>query len=503
MSFKLRIGTLLVSAALIGGCWSDSDTISTESSSTTDTTTDTTTFAGTLLVPESTEIRSARALSRNLNISSYSAECTNVPTGYLPMSSATVAIEDSVSGQVGDTTTTDSCGSFVIEVPVDSADTEGYVIAATADGYKALKANAANFQQSGTTPNTSVVASTIPSNATYVISAMQKAGGSEFIFSITDSVTNNAVIQLSKDAFRLEINDFPVNFLSLNTSEQLAVSTSNVLALDASGSMFANEFDESVDPPVAIIDGNGNPVTLLQLTASAAHQFISEKADADEVAVVPFDSNVELIDNTLLANYSMTDSDSANVTYNYSDSGFVTSKADLHFSVDMYNAFSPLWNNFYRYDEKHADRTDSVSSLNDDYRWSGGTQLEGAINDSVTLASARSNTLKRIFVMTDGNSSFADRDGVVAAALQNSIPVNAISVGSGANTVDLSVIAQETGGAFFELTDAINIAGIYSSLQTSVKFSYVAYLGIPLQAGDVIKLTLDLNGETVIRTITL
>ncbi|MDN3699756.1 VWA domain-containing protein [Vibrio artabrorum] len=503
MNFKLRIGTLLVSTALIVGCWSDDETISTESSSTDDTTVDTTTFAGTLLVPESTEIRSARALNRKLNISSYSAECPNVPAGYRPMSSAIVAIEDSVSGQVGDTTTTDRCGSFVIEVPVDSADTEGYVIAATADGYKALKANAANFQQSGTTPNTSVVASTIPSNATYVISAMQKAGGSEFIFSITDSVTNNAVIQLSKDSFLLEINGLPANFLSLNTSEQLAVSTSNVLALDASGSMFANEFDESVDPPVAIIDGDGNPVTLLQLTASAAHQFITEKADADEVAVVPFDHNVELIDNTLLANYSMTDSDSTNVTYNYSDSGFVTSKANLHFSVDMYNAFSPLWNDFSRYDEKHADRTDPVSSLNENYRWSGGTQLEGAINDSVALASARSNTLKRIFVMTDGNSSFTDRDGVVAAALQNSIPVNAISVGSGANIADLSVIAEETGGAFFELTDAINIAGIYSSLQTSVKFSYVAYLGIPLQAGDVIKLTLDLNGETVIRTIAL
>ncbi|MEZ9564366.1 hypothetical protein AB4226_04240 [Vibrio artabrorum] len=243
MNFKLRIGTLLVSTVLIVGCWSDDETISTESSSTddsVDTTVDTTTFAGTLLVPESTEIRSARALNRKLNISSYSAECPNVPAGYRPMSSAIVAIEDSVSGQVGDTTTTDRCGSFVIEVPVDSADTEGYVIAATADGYKALKANAANFQQSGTTPNTSVVASTIPSNATYVISAMQKAGGSEFIFSITDSVTNNAVIQLSKDSFLLEINGLPANFLSLNTSEQLAVSTSNVLALDASGSMFAN-----------------------------------------------------------------------------------------------------------------------------------------------------------------------------------------------------------------------------------------------------------------------
>ncbi|MFA0077003.1 hypothetical protein AB4427_02450 [Vibrio artabrorum] len=135
MNFKLRIGTLLVSTALIVGCWSDDETISTESSSTddttvdttddttVDTTVDTTTFAGTLLVPESTEIRSARALNRKLNISSYSAECPNVPAGYRPMSSAIVAIEDSVSGQVGDTTTTDRCGSFVIEVPVDSADT--------------------------------------------------------------------------------------------------------------------------------------------------------------------------------------------------------------------------------------------------------------------------------------------------------------------------------------------------------------------------------------------
>jgi len=456
------------------------------------------TYSGSLVIPDGVQARSARALAHDTFVS-YSVSCPNVPDGYKPMAKATVAMEDADGNQLGETTTSDACGVFTLQISKDENISEDSVISANLDGFKELKAHAQNFKQTGDGNDTDVIASTIPTTATYVISAIQKASGDELMFSVTDTVTNNAVIQLTKSAFTVSVNDQPLAISALNTSDQLGVASSNVIALDASGSMYSKVLDENND---YVTDADGNTYTLHRLTALAAHQFVSEKSAADEVGVMAFDGRVELIDNTLLANYALTDVNANSVTFDYSNESFVTEKEKLHFAVDFYNPESHMWIGS-QVDAKHDARTDIVHKTNGYYRWGGGTELEGAIEDSLTALQNRNNAIKRIFVMTDGNSYFSDRDGLIDTAVANSIPVHAVAVGANANETDLKEVADQTGGTYYKIVDGQNLVGIYSSLQTTIKYAYLAELSTPLQTGDVVKLSLEINGETVERTITI
>lgn len=457
------------------------------------------TYSGSLVVPEGVAVKSSRALYSGL-ISPFSADCPNVPDGYVPMANATVTLEDSVGEALGAQTTTDNCGVFLLQVPKDDTNVENAVISASLDGYKTLKAHAENFVPSGDGSASTVVASTIPSSSSYVISAIQKASGDELMFSVTDSSTNNAVIQLTKAAFTVSVNDQPISISTLNSSDQLGVASSNTLALDGSGSMTNSVYDDQRDP---VKDENGNTYTLHRLTALAAHQFTSEKSTTDEVAIIPFDSTVNLINNQFLEKFDFLDSNDSSLSYDYSESGFLADKAKLHFAIDMYNPHSGLWKYKSQYDQPHVGRADNIASLGRSYEWGGGTDIEDAINDSLDALITRSNAIKRVFVMTDGQSSFYNRADLIDTAKQNSIPVHSIALGTSANETDLKVISEQTGGTFYQVIDPTDIVGIYSSLQTTIKYAYLAALNTPLQPGDVVKLSLEINGETVTRELTI
>lgn len=494
----LTIVASLLSLTACGG--GDSDNASGDTTSTPDVpVTSSYTYSGSLVIPEGVAVKSSRAMYSGL-INPLSAECPNVPDGYAPMANAKVTLEDSAGSALGAQTTTDNCGVFLLQVPKEDTNVENAVISASLDGFKTLKAHAENFVPAEDGSESTVVASTIPSDSTYVISAIQKASGDELMFSVTDSSTNNAVIQLTKAAFTVSVNDQPISISTLNSSDQLGVASSNTLALDGSGSMFDWVYDEQLTP---VIDENGNPYTLHRLTALAAHQFTLEKSAADEVAIIPFDYDVNLINNQFLAKFDFTDSNDNPVSYDYSDSGFVNDKAKLHLAIDMYNPQAGLWANKSKHDQSHAGRTDNIASLGYSYEWGGGTDIEDAINDSLDALIARNNAVKRVFVMTDGQSSFYNRATLIDTAKQNSIPVHSIALGAGANEDDLKVISEQTGGTFYQVIDPTDIVGIYSSLQTTIKYAYLAALNTPLQAGDVVKLSLEINGETVTRELTI
>ncbi|WP_053395571.1 vWA domain-containing protein [Vibrio nereis] len=191
------------------------------------------------------------------------------------------------------------------------------------------------------------------------------------------------------------------------------------------------------------------------------------------------------------------------VSYAYSESGFTQEQAKLHFAIDMYNPHSGLWDNQIQYDQRHIDRTDNIASVGRANRWGYSTALERAVNESLTALTGRNNAIKRAFVMTDGKSSFYDRAGVIETANQNSIPVHSIALGAGADEEDLKAISEQTGGSYYKVLNPSDIVGIYSSLQTTVKYAYLAALNTPLQAGDVVKLSLEINGEEVTRELTI
>jgi hypothetical protein len=488
---SLIISTSLIISACGGGdSGGDSSDPVTQQSST---------YTGSFVVPQTLSQNSSRTI-HPVQYRSYSASCPNVPDGYIPMANASVTLEGSDGESIGSDTTTDHCGVFKLTVPVASEELTDTVLSADLDGYKTLKAHAKNFVDVDGQDGESFIASTIPMDATYIISAIQKADSDELMFSVTDSSTNNAVIQLTKVAFQLTVNDQPMTISSLNSSDQLGVASSNVLALDGSGSMYSEVRDANYN---YVVDDNLNPYTLHRLTALAAHQFVSEKSDSDEIAVIAFDSYVDLIDQAFIDGLTLLDIDDNEVTFTYSESGFATGKSQLHFAIDLYNPSTEQWGLYNAYDQAHSGRTDNIASISNYYAWGGGTELEGAINDSLTAISERNNAIKRVFVMTDGNSYFSDRQLVIDTAKQNAIPVNAIAVGTNANDTDLKEIAEQTGGVFHLIEEPQNIVGIYSALQTSIKYAYLASLSSPLQAGDEVKLSLQINDETVERVITI
>lgn len=417
------------------------------------------------------------------------------------MANAKVTLEDYIGTALGAETTTDNCGVFTLTVPQADVTGQEPVISASLDGYKTLKAHADNFVQTDSDKAPTVIASTIPASANYIISAIQKASGDELMFSVTDSSTNNAVIQLTKAAFSVSINGQPIAISNLNSSDQLGVASSNVLTLDRSGSMRHSATDENGDD--VIDDNNSIAYNLYRLTALAAHQFVSEKSTADEVAVIPFASDVLMITNQLLTTFDLVDSNDQSVSYNYSDSGFLKEQAKLHFAIDVYNPHSGLWSDEPQYDQKHSGRNDDIASIGNSFIWGYSTELEKAVDESLIALISRENAIKRAFVMTDGHSDFNDRAGVIEKANQNSIPVHSIALGADADEEDLKAISEQTGGTYYKVINTSDIVGIYSSLQTTIKYAYLAALNTPLQAGDVVKLSLDINGETVTRELTI
>lgn len=498
---NIKIPLILSTSLIVVACGGGSDDGSGSSSSGGSGTTvqDESTYTGSFVIPQTISQNSTRSIHPEI-FSSYSLNCPNVPDGYEPMANASVSLEGNDGNDIGSATTTDQCGVFTLTVPLTSDELEASVLTASLDGYKPLKAHAKNFIASDESGDGSYVASTIPDSAEYIISAIQKASADELMFSVTDSQTNNAVIQLTKSAFELSVNGQSIDISEINSSDQLGVASSNVLALDGSGSMYGVVYDQNYD---AVLDSNDNPFTLHRLTALAAHQFIAEKNDADEIGIIAFDSYVNLIDQAFLDAFTLTDTDGDEVNFAYEEGGFSTEKSQLHFAIDLYNPSSSLWLYSNSYDAAHIDRNDSIESVNRSYYWGGGTELEGAINDSLEAVTQRNNAIKRIFVMTDGNSYFSDRSAVIDTAKQNAIPVNAIAVGANANENDLKEIATQTGGVFYQIEEPQNIVGIYSALQTSIKYAYLATLGAPLQPGDEVRLVLTINGETVDRTITI
>ncbi|MEJ2765272.1 vWA domain-containing protein [Photobacterium sp. MCCC 1A19761] len=493
----------VLAAALLSGCnnSNSSGESKTGPGQTPDPTPAKTTFSGTLVTPEPVQATTQKALfraTRGFTTQATDTPCPNVPTGYYPLSNASISLVANNDAVFSETTTTDTCGQFSLEVEGENTAFENSKLVATSDNFKTLEANAQNFVQTADKPN-DTVASTIAKNASYVISGIQKIDDDTLAFSITDSQSGKAVIQVAKSAFQILVNANENPIVSLNTADQLQVSNSIVMTLDASGSMSGKVYDEQGDP---VTDSNNVIYNRFRLTALAAHQFMMEKNAEDEVAVIPFSLYVNPINKTFLDGYNFQDENGLKTTINYSDSGFMKDKAALHFAIDFYNMHVPMWEERVL-DTKHAGRTDNVHTIVEDYPWGGGTELEDSIHVALDTTKQATGDVNSVFVMTDGDARFNDLDGLITKAKSMNLPVHSIAISNDAYTQDLMQISEQTGGSFKHITDVQNIAGVYSALQTTVKFNYLADLTLPVKSQDVIKMILTLNGEVVEREVTL
>lgn len=450
-----------------------------------------TAVSGTLVVPESISTSSARALaSKNSNTSVRLAAmpaCPNVPAGYSPLQNTDVEFIDATSN-VLETATTDDCGLFTANVPADVVQAK-----AVSSDNRDIVADIDVF----TSTNGNVV-STIPTAANYQIASIQSVSSNEIAFSVTDTLTNKAVIGIPDSAFEVSVNSTPTNINSLQSSASTSDPATVTLILDASGSMALPATDDGGE---TIDDSNGVSFTRERLTAIASHTFLDNVAAGDETAVVIFGSSVQFVDDALLANIDLVDTDSnALAAYTFSENGYTSNPTQLRFIIDAYNSDSKLFGE-NKIDDKHPDTPDVL--ISGFVPWGGLTALYDAISTGIEKTGARANARKVVIAMSDGvnNASVKDIDEIIAEANTANIPVYTVSYEAG-DTDAMKQIADETNATTFVVNGA-DLSGAFQSIQTGITFQYVAGFENDTQAGDTVTLKLDLNGATAERELSL
>lgn len=443
------------------------------------------TTAGTLVVSESTTTTAQRVMRRGIGVSAKIDGCPDVPDGYLPLQSVTV--EFLIDAEtVATTTTTDECGGFSASVP----DTVT-LVRARSDENRELITDVKVFTESG-----GGVASTFSESAELQIASLQ-SNGTSLVFTVTDTLTNKAVIGIPESAFSMTVNSLDVDIASVQNASNMTEAASVTLVMDASGSMDSLVVDNQTNSP--ILDDNGLPYNRIRIAALAAHTYLDNMPSTDESAFVIFDSDVDLVDDAAIASlFDLTDTVGAEISYTFSATGFTNRPDDLRFVVDAYNIFSGFYSDT-PLDEIHPESPELHISHNP---WGGGTAMYDAIFEALNRTNQRASLRKLVIAMSDGedNSSSNTEEDVITIAQSNGIPVYTIAYGD-ADPVTMENIAQGTNATSFLVADA-DLTAVFQSIQTGITFQYIADLDDAVVDGDLINLTMSYNGLQVSREIT-
>ena len=434
-------------------------------------------FSATLIAPETTSGSVALlARLRQENTQVLMDSCPEIPDGYVPLANVEIDVLDADGNVLQEAVAiTDQCGSLSTTLPA-GADR----IRASSPGNRDLVAGITSVAANGG------LASTIPAGAEYRVGFLSTQQEDTLGFSITDTLTNRAVVGLPADVFSVSLDSTIANFTSISTA-LASESASIALVTDASGSMDTSAFrDES----------SGTDFTRLNVAAIAAHEFLDQKAPSDEVAMVIFDSDTDFVNQDFIDDFlRFEDSDGVEVPYALSASGFTQNSSDLRIIVDAYNRDTKLYGDNRPFDI-HPD-TPPVN-LTSRYRWGGSTAMYDATVLGSNQVNLRSNPRKFVIAMTDGrdNRSSNDIDDVVAIANANGTPVYTIGF-EFTEEEDLQRIADETGATYFQ-ANSLQVADAYTTIQTNILFQYVGVLNQPIGSASTITLNLDLEGDGVV-----
>lgn len=176
-------------------------------------------------------------------------------------------------------------------------------------------------------------------------------------------------------------------------------------------------YDEEGEDPysgmdvIFVIDSSGSMTTndKSNVRISVTRDFIDKLTDNDRGAVVDFDSTAKVL------------------------SGFTSDKAALG---------------------RAAEQIDS----------SGGTTLTSGISSALNLftGSGRSNVLKYIVMLTDGEGAYDT--SLTKRAADHGIVIYTVGLGSGISTNVLSAMAQGTGGSYYHASNANQLYGIFDTI---------------------------------------
>ena len=322
--------------------------------------------AGTLMVPgiatEADEMlnKQWRSLLRIVE------DCPAIPAGYSPLTNASITFVDENDEALGRSFVADECGTFSASAPAGAVG-----ILAEAPGYRPLQAETGVFVGESSTG----LASTIASTSNYQIGALQVVDDGTLAFSVTETESRKAVLGIPAGAFTLLLDDTSLTPDSVVTASSAIndQSATVVLTLDASGSMSDTAFTDSSG-----VDYDRN-----QLATIAAHQFISQKAVDDSVALSIFSSSVYFLDQETLDRELPVQSRNGDaLIYALSEDGFTDDASRLRFPIDAYNRLSQLYRGETG-DALHPDTPSNIELQSSYYPFSGSTHLYEAIQDAL------------------------------------------------------------------------------------------------------------------------
>jgi hypothetical protein len=350
------------------------------------------------------------------------------------------------------------------------------------------------FQSTGAT----ALASTIPSNAEYQISSMQMTADNKIAFSVTDTVTNNAVIGIPDSALSAKINTNNVGISKLDSAANISDPASVTLVMDASGSMKERVYDKNNNE---LVDKRGYSMNRFRVTYLAAQTYLNNMPKVDETGLIVFSNTVDFLNDESLKSIfpNMLDANGNPTTYIFSKSGYSKEASKLRLLVDIYNPYSTIYQ-ANGVDKKHKDSPDiKIGS----YPWNSWTALYNATIEGVKRTSQRQNTRKLLIVMSDGENTNgpSTEKNVIDLAKQKAIPVHTIAFGGGSDDLTLKKIAKETNASFYKAT-GVDLVAAFRSIQTSITFQYLANLIDKAKKGDKVTISLNYNGAKVSRTVT-
>lgn len=441
--------------------------------------------AGSLMAPEITTGAEKMLDTQFKSLLGASDDCPAIPAGYSPLANASISFVDENGVVLGDSFTADECGAFSASAPAGAAG-----ILAEAPGFRPLQAETDVFVGEGSTG----LASTIASTSSYEIGALQVVDDGTLAFSVTDSESRKAVLGIPASAFSLLLDDTVltpdsvVNASSTINDESATV----VLTLDASGSMTYT----------AYTDDNGVEYDRNQLATIAAHQFISQKAADDAVALSIFSSSVFFLDQeTLDRELPVQNVDGDALTYVLSDDGFTTDATRLRFPVDAYNRQSALYFGDAG-DALHPDTPSTIELQSSYYPFGGSTHLYEAVLDALDRLAQKGSGRPVVVAMTDGEDNGpGDEDDAIQLAKSYGIPIYTVGMDSDYASDRLLRVADETGGSYFNVTST-QIGDAFQSIQTGIIFQYLA--SVPsgsLNTALTLGVKLDFNGLVAQRTL--
>ncbi|MFH1676283.1 MAG: VWA domain-containing protein, partial [bacterium] len=123
-----------------------------------------------------------------------------------------------------------------------------------------------------------------------------------------------------------------------------------------------------------------------------------------------------------------------------------------------------------------------LQSVIDALNSGGSTALYDAIALGVENTAARTNQLKAVVAMTDGQENnsvtYSNRDNLIDYIDDYNVPVYTIGLGS-VDAASLQQIATDTGGEYFYAPDSAQLADLYNKISIRTEQQYILTITVP------------------------